>query len=73
MSKLSEVVEARRLPSPMRCRALRAETGLTLVELADQVGVSKTSVWLWERGDVSPRGKNRIAYAKALDELKGLL
>ena len=73
MSKLRDVVEAKRLPSPLRRRALRADAGLTLAELASQCGVSKTSVWLWERGDVSPRGKNRIAYAKALDELKGLV
>lgn len=71
--RIRQLAESKRLPSPDTRRVLRTDAGLTLAELAGQLGVTKQALWYWEVGARQPRGKNRIAYARALDELKGLL
>lgn len=35
--------------------------------LADRVGVSKVTIWKWERGDNEPRTRHVALIAKALD------
>lgn len=35
--------------------------------LADSVGVSKVTIWKWERGDNEPRARAATALARALD------
>ena len=74
MSKhIRDLVESKRLPPPSTRKVLRSDAGLTLAELASQLGVTKQALWYWEAGLRQPSGENRIAYARALDELKGLL
>lgn len=47
-------------------RELREEATLTQSELATQVGVSKMTVYSWERGETSPRPAHIRELAKAL-------
>lgn len=48
-------------------RQRRTELGLTLLEVADKVGVSEATVSRWESGDIGNMGRDKIAaYAKAL-------
>ena len=47
-------------------RKLRKAKGWTQQELADKVGVTKTTVLDWEKGRYFPEGKNVIALASAL-------
>ena len=70
---IRDLVERKRLPSPTARRELRKSAGLTLIDVATQVGVTKQTVWLWEAGRSKPRGMNLINYAQVLDELKELL
>ena len=71
--RIRQLAESKRLPSPATRRVLRTDAGLTLAELASQLGVTKQALWYWEVGARQPRSKNRLAYAQALDELKALL
>ncbi len=67
------MVEARKLPPLATRRYLRRSAGLTLDDLASQIGVSKSALWSWEWGHRSPGGLNRLRYSQVLDELKELL
>lgn len=44
----------------------RKNLGLTQVQIASAIGVSKVSVSQWEKGDTFPKGENLYALAKAL-------
>lgn len=46
---------------------LRKERGLTLSQLAAQLGVSKPTVWAWEQGKARPVEGRMEALAQALD------
>jgi transcriptional regulator with XRE-family HTH domain len=46
---------------------LRKERGLTLAQLAAQIGVSKPTVWAWEQGKARPVQGRIDALAEALD------
>lgn len=48
-------------------RSLREARGLSVRALADSVGVSKVTIWKWERGDNEPRARMATALARALD------
>jgi len=54
------------MSSKSRIRELRRALGLTQQELANLVGVSRSAVVAWERGDYMPEGENLIKVAKAL-------
>ena len=47
-------------------RDARIRRGLTVAELAQQVGVSLSSIYLWETGKARPRDANLSALCKAL-------
>lgn len=47
-------------------RSLRQAQGLTVRALAELVGVSKVTIWKWEKGDVQPRARMLAPLAKAL-------
>lgn len=49
-----------------RIRAKRKEMNFTQQKLGDLVGVSKTTVSQWEKGDYSPNGENLSLLARAL-------
>lgn len=52
-------------------RGLREGAGLTLSEVARDVGVVPSTVFYWERGHV-PRGDAAVKYARLLLELESL-
>ncbi|PKQ22322.1 MAG: hypothetical protein CVT65_13970 [Actinobacteria bacterium HGW-Actinobacteria-5] len=47
----------------------RQAAGLSLREVAAAVGISPTTLWRWEKGQRTPRGRAAIAWACLLDEL----
>jgi transcriptional regulator with XRE-family HTH domain len=53
------------LPLGERLRDLRQQHGLSLRELADQVGVTATALHSWENGRRNPKHKHLRAFAAA--------
>lgn len=51
---------------PARLARLRREAGLTLADVASQLGVSKPTVWAWEKGKARPLPERKDAIARAL-------
>lgn len=49
-----------------RLNRLRREAGLTLADVADRLGVSKPTVWAWEKGKARPLPERFDAIAAAL-------
>jgi transcriptional regulator with XRE-family HTH domain len=47
-------------------RDARIKRGLSVIEVAEQVGVSTASVYFWERDHCRPRGENLSALCKVL-------
>jgi len=50
-----------------RIRELRKANKLSQVELARRVGVSITSIQLWEKGGMKPNEENLVKLKKALN------
>jgi transcriptional regulator with XRE-family HTH domain len=57
-------------PSPEQRRKLRVDAGLTGIELAAAISVSPASIYNWENNTRTPTGLQRVAYLKALDEIR---
>jgi transcriptional regulator with XRE-family HTH domain len=56
-----------RKPSLSRfLRDARIKRGLSVAEVAEQVGVSQASIYFWENDRVRPRDANLTALCKAL-------
>lgn len=53
-------------PLGTRLNRLRREAGLTLAEVAATLGVSKPTVWAWEKGKARPLPERLAAIAAAL-------
>ena len=68
--EVSKLVRSRQLPGPEYRRALRLEAGLSLSDMADRLGVTRSAVSRWERGLRNPRVDNRVRYSELLAELK---
>lgn len=49
-----------------RLQRLRKEKGLTLSQIAEQIGVSAPAVWAWEKGRARPHGARLVAIEAAL-------
>lgn len=57
-----------------RLKQIRKERNLTQAQLAEIVGVSATSVYLWERGTVKPGYGTLVLISEKLDiDIKDLL
>lgn len=54
-------------------RSLRETQGLTVRALADRVGVSKVTIWKWEKGSSKPSARMTSSLARALDITPGQL
>lgn len=50
----------------VRLQRLRKERGLTLAQLGEQLGVSKPTIWAWEKGKARPIEGRLDAIAEAL-------
>ena len=49
-----------------RLNRLRREAGMTLADVAQRLGVSKPTVWAWEKGKARPLPERMAAIAEAL-------
>lgn len=49
-------------------RDLRVRAGLTLADVAERVGVTRTSVWRWEHAERLPSGQHAVDYWAVLTE-----
>jgi len=65
-----EVAKVRKLVRSGEAREIRLENGLSLREVADDIGVNPTSVYHWEQGVCLPRGPHALKYARLLDALR---
>lgn len=67
----ADAIDAPAVPSAesfgMRLQRLRKQRGLTMSQLAGQLGVSKPTVWAWEQGKARPVETRIEALAQALD------
>lgn len=71
--KLSSKVRAYyRLPPCETRREIRENAGLSINDVARELGVSHSAVFYWETGRNRPSGEHRIAYSLLLEELEAL-
>jgi len=61
------------MPFAQQLRSLREAQGLTVRALAERVGVSKVTIWKWEKGESEPRARLLAPLARALDVVPGQL
>ena len=59
----------RRLPEPNLRRILRESARVSQEDLAQALGVNRSTICRWENGARSPRGSNLSAYLNLLDRL----
>ena len=63
---VSKIREKRSIPAPRICRLLRRAAGLSQQEIADAIGVHRTTVARWESGTRRPVGDIRVRYDELL-------
>lgn len=63
---LPQRVSAAKLPPPEERARIRKESGVSLRDLAKELGVSPMTVGRWESGQVRPRLDQAAAYARLL-------
>jgi DNA-binding transcriptional regulator YiaG len=70
-TSLADTIQARRTirTRPAHVRALRLELGLSLAEVARELGVTTPSVSRWETGRRIPRGDLAARYLELLRRL----
>ena len=68
-SPLADLVRSARLPEPAERKAIRERAGVSLQRIADELGVSVTSIWHWENGQDGPSLENAARYAALLAQL----
>jgi transcriptional regulator with XRE-family HTH domain len=66
---LERVQNRRRLPEPQLRRLIRQSAGISLADVADALGVTRSAVSRWETGDREPRDASVEAYADLLARL----
>ena len=72
VSPLAELVRQRRLsplPEVAERRRIREDAGVSLEQVADELGVSHTAVSYWERGVWNPSAENAAKYRQLLEQL----
>ena len=67
---LGRAEQRRRLPSPEKRREIRERAGVTQLDVARAVSVSRAAVSLWEKGARTPKaGGSLKRYLDVLDQL----
>ena len=66
---VSRLAAVRALAASGAARSIRRGAGLSLSEVADQIEVSTSTVFRWERCQRKPRGEAALRYGSLLDEL----
>lgn len=72
LARLDQLLAAKRrpdLPTPAQRRALRIHARLTIDELAQVLGVNRSTIRDWEKGNSTPRNGRAHAYAAVLSRL----
>lgn len=69
MSQLVELSRIRALVRSGAARSIREGAGISLAEIAREVGVAVATVWRWEHGQRQPRGEAALRYGRVLEEL----
>jgi transcriptional regulator with XRE-family HTH domain len=70
----TDKARAKRLLPPPRERArIREAAGLSLDDLARDLGVHRTTILRWERDLRAPTGENVVRYATVLGQLQRLV
>lgn len=70
MGLLADEVRARpKLPDPAARQEIRRRANIPQDRMARELGVHRVTFLRWERGDRTPRGEHRSAYARLLREL----
>ena len=67
----SQLATVRALAASGTARSIRLEARLSLSEVADQIGVSTSTVFRWEQGQRKPKGQPALRYGALLAELVG--
>lgn len=65
-----ELARVRELVRSGEARELRIGNGLSLAEVAKDIGVHPSAVYHWEQGVSLPRGPHALRYARLLEELR---
>ena len=66
---LADLVRAARLPEPAERKRIREKAGVSLRRVAEELGVSITTVWHWEHDGDGPSMENAVRYRELLDQL----
>ncbi len=69
---LVDQLAASQLPSPARRRSIRMDAKASLRDVADELGVTPTTVMRWERGNAEPRRSRAVAYRDLLAALQAV-
>ena len=70
MKELSGAVAARRFIASGEARTLRKSLGLSLSEVAKDLGMGVSTLSAWERGVVRPAGRSAVRYHELLTGLE---
>ena len=54
-------------------RRIRVEAGLSLRDLASDIGVAHTTLGRWETGEAAPRRRAALAWHRRLEEITSVL
>lgn len=68
----AKVTARRRLPAPVKCKAIRVGSGVTQADVAESIvsPVSRDTVARWGNGSRTPRGETLDQYVDILEELR---
>lgn len=69
-SRVEQTLKVREWIATGRARRLRQAAGMSQADAARDCEVDQASVMRWERGDVTPRGRNVGAYYRLLAHLE---
>jgi len=73
LASVERLVDARTLLASGEARRIREAAGLSLENVAMEIGVSASAVYRWERGDRVPRGRAAGEYAELLLRLRDIV
>jgi DNA-binding transcriptional regulator YiaG len=67
--RLQQARAVRRLPAPATRRHLRERAGLSQLDVARALNVTREAVAYWESGRCTPRPATAVQYLELLDKL----
>jgi DNA-binding transcriptional regulator YiaG len=76
MSLATRVAARRRLADLVKtglARDVRVRAGLSIADVAEDLGVARSRVHEWETGAAFPRGENADRYLAALEEIQAAI